>query len=188
MRRFFVKKKRATANNKGADQPAQTRRLICAFVVRTYIKAGFLTCISSYHEKKTYAKIHNDRYKTVRGVALTRGTQYLYSKVKFFCFFNFAMWKRNKKLIIIFKPRAHPHSMKKIHATFQNDRYKSVRGVALTNDTHCLYIEDENWLNSQLGKVTKHNVAIISKPHAKKKSNNYIQTTGTSSYQEENTC
>ena len=43
VRRFFVEKKRAIANNKGADQPARTRRLICAFVVRTYIKAGFLS-------------------------------------------------------------------------------------------------------------------------------------------------
>ena len=44
VRRFFVeKKKRATANNKGAEQPARMRRLICAFVVRTYIKAGSLS-------------------------------------------------------------------------------------------------------------------------------------------------
>ena len=35
------KKKRAIANNKGADQPAQTRMMICAFVARTYIKASF---------------------------------------------------------------------------------------------------------------------------------------------------
>ena len=40
--RFFVENKRAIATNKGADQPARTRRLICAFVVRTCIKAGFL--------------------------------------------------------------------------------------------------------------------------------------------------
>ena len=52
VRRFFVEKtKRATANNKGADQPARTRRLICAFVVRTYIKAGFLS--DSRHRSST---------------------------------------------------------------------------------------------------------------------------------------
>ena len=52
VRRFFVeKKKRATANNKGADQPARTRWLICAFVVRTYIKAGFLS--DSRHRSST---------------------------------------------------------------------------------------------------------------------------------------
>ena len=47
VRRFFVEKKRAIANNKGTDQPAQMRRLICTFVVRTYIKAGFLSDRSS---------------------------------------------------------------------------------------------------------------------------------------------
>ena len=51
VRRFFVEKKRATANNKGADQSARTRRLICAFVVHTYIKAGFLS--DSRHRSST---------------------------------------------------------------------------------------------------------------------------------------
>ena len=37
-----------------------------------------------------------------------------------------------KSLIIITKPYAHPHTMKKTHAKFQNDRYKTVRGVGLT--------------------------------------------------------
>ena len=37
------KTKRATAKNKGADQSAQTRRLICAFVVRICNKASFLS-------------------------------------------------------------------------------------------------------------------------------------------------
>ena len=45
------RKKRATAKNKGADQPARTRRLICAFVVCTYIKAGFLS--DSHHRSST---------------------------------------------------------------------------------------------------------------------------------------
>ena len=51
VRHVFVQKNRAIANNKGADQPAQTRRLICAFVVRTYIKAGFLS--NSRHRLST---------------------------------------------------------------------------------------------------------------------------------------
>ena len=38
---------------------------------------------------------------------------------------------------------AHPHTMKKTYAKFQNNRYKTVRGVALTRGTHCLYIEGE---------------------------------------------
>ena len=29
-------------NNKGADQTARMRRLVCAFVVRTTLKTGFL--------------------------------------------------------------------------------------------------------------------------------------------------
>ena len=36
---------------------------------------------------------------------------------------------------------AHPHTMKKTHAKFQNNRYKTVRGVALTRGTNCLYIK-----------------------------------------------
>ena len=47
-------------------------------------------------------------------------------------------------LTIISKPHAHPHTMKKTHAKFQNNRYKTVRGVALTRGTHCLYIEVKN--------------------------------------------
>ena len=49
--------------------------------------------------------------------------------------------KSNKNdLTSIFKPHAHPHTMKKTHAKFQNDRYKTVRGVALTRGTTCLSI------------------------------------------------
>ena len=54
------------------------------------------------------------------------------------------MWKKVKKkkdLTILSKPHAHPHTMKKTCANFQNDPYKTVRGVALTRGTHCLYIE-----------------------------------------------
>ena len=46
-------------------------------------------------------------------------------------------------LTIISKPHAHPHTMKKTYAKFQNDLYKTVRGVRLTRGTHCLYIEGE---------------------------------------------
>ena len=66
---------------------------------------------------------------------------------------KFRMWKKVTKsdLTIISKPHAHPHTMKKRktktstttkkkkkkkkkkkHAMFQNDRYKTVRGVAFT--------------------------------------------------------
>ena len=51
VRRFFVKNKQAIVNKKGADQPVRMRRLICAFVVRTCIKAGFLS--DSRHRSST---------------------------------------------------------------------------------------------------------------------------------------
>ena len=40
-------------------------------------------------------------------------------------------------------PHAHPHTMRKTHAKFQNNWYKTVRGVALTRDTLCLYNQGE---------------------------------------------
>ena len=42
--------------------------------------------------------------------------------------------------------------MKKTYAKFQTDRYKTVRGVALTRGTRCLYIEGEKVLSLQCGK------------------------------------
>ena len=70
---------------------------------------------------------------------------------------------------IIPKSNAHPHTMKKKHAKFQNNQYKAVRGVALTRGaltrgTHCLYTEVKNVHKAE--KVTKNNLTIISKPHA----------------------
>ena len=73
-------------------------------------------------------------------------------------------------------PYAHPHTMRKTHAKFQNNWYKTVRGVALTRDTHCLYNQGEKWLSWQCRKSDKN------------WSNNYVQSTCTSSYHEENTC
>ena len=58
-------------------------------------------------------------------------------------------------LTIISKPHAHPHTMKKTYAKFQNDQYKTVGGVALIRGTHCLYIESEKLLSSQCGKSDK---------------------------------
>ena len=58
---------------------------------------------------------------------------------------KFTMWKKRKKidLTIISKSHAHSDTMKKTYAKFQINRYKTVRGVALTRGTHCLYIEGE---------------------------------------------
>ena len=41
------------------------------------------------------------------------------------------------------KSHAHSHTMKKTHAKFHNNRYKTVRGVALTRGTNGLCIKDE---------------------------------------------
>ena len=58
---------------------------------------------------------------------------------------KFTMWKKVKKndLTIISKSHAHPYTMKKTHAKFHNNRYKTVRGVALTRGPNCLYIKGE---------------------------------------------
>ena len=47
---------------------------------------------------------------------------------------KFTMWKKVKKnnLTITSKPQAHPHIMKKTHAKFHNNWYKTVRGVENT--------------------------------------------------------
>ena len=91
--------------------------------------------------KKTYAKFKNGRYKTVRGVALTRGTRCLYTEGKNDKVHNVEKVTKKIVLTIIPKPHAHSHTMKKTYAKFQNNLYKTVRGVALTRGTHCLYIE-----------------------------------------------
>ena len=59
---------------------------------------------------------------------------------------KFTMWKKVTKnvLTILFKPHPHPHTMTKTHAKLQNNQYKTVRGVALTRGTYCLYIEVKN--------------------------------------------
>ena len=123
--------------------------------------------------KKTHAKFHNNRYKTVRGVALTRGTNYLYIKGEKWLSSQCGKSDKNDLTII----SKHMHILipwKKNYAKFQNDWYKTVRGVAIARGTHCLYIEGEKWLSSQCRKSDK------------KCSNNYTQTTCTSSYHEEN--
>ena len=114
-----------------------------------------ITTTSSYHEEK-HAKFHNDRYKTVRGVALTRGTHCLYIEDEKWLSSQCGKSDKNNQTIIS-KPYAHSHTMKKLLAKFHNNRYKTVRGVALTRGTHYLYryIEGEKWLSSQCEKSDK---------------------------------
>ena len=92
--------------------------------------------------KKTYAKFQNDRYKIVRGIALIRGAHCLYNEGEH-DFHNAEKVTKNVPRIIP-KSHAHPYTMKKTRAKFQNDQYKTVRGVALTRGTSCLYTEGEN--------------------------------------------
>ena len=73
--------------------------------------------------------------------------------------------KNNLTITIISKTHAHLHTMEKTHAKFQNDWYKTVRGVVLTRHPHCLYIEVKNDFRN-VEKVTKNNLTIISKAHA----------------------
>ena len=88
--------------------------------------------------ENTYAKFHNDWYKTVRGVALTRGTHCPYIEGEKLS----SQYRKSDKnyLTIISKQHVYSHTVKKTHAKFQKDRYKTVGEVALTRGTHCLYI------------------------------------------------
>ena len=56
--------------------------------------------------------------------------------------------------------------MKKTYAKFYTNWYKTVRIVALTRGTYCLYIEGQKRLSSQCGKCDKNVLTIIPKPHA----------------------
>ena len=50
---------------------------------------------------------------------------------------------KKNNLKITSKPHAHPRTMKQMLAKFHNKWYKTVRGVALTRGTNCLYIKGE---------------------------------------------
>ena len=134
--------------------------------------------------KKTHAKFQNNWYKTVRGVALTRDTHCLYIQgekwLSWQCQKSDKNWSNNYVQSTCTSSYHEENTckkhMQKTHAKFQNNWYKTVRGVALTTSTHCLYIQGEKWLSSQCRKSDKN------------WSNNYVQSTCTSSYHEENTC
>ena len=126
--------------------------------------------------RKTHAKFENNWYKTVRGVALTRDTLCLYNQGEKWlssqCRKSDKNWSNNVCPI-------HMHILipwGKHMQSFKTIVYKTVRGVALTRDTLCLYNQGEKWLSSQCRKSDKN------------WSNNYVQSTCTSSYHEENTC
>ena len=137
-----------------------------------------LTIISIPHThphtiRKTHAKFQNDRYKTVRSVAFKRGTLCLYIQCEKWLSSQCGKSDKND-LTITSKRHVHPYIMKKTHAKVQNDRYKTVRGVVLTRGTHCLYIYY----------ILRVKNDFTMWKSDKKWSNNYIQTTCTSSYHE----
>ena len=143
-------------------------------------KKNDLTIISKSHAhyhtmKKTHAKFQSLQ-NCKRSCAHKRYQLFIYKRWKWLSSQCAKVTKND--LTIISKPYAHHHTMKNKckYAMFQNDQYKTVRGVALTRSTHCLYIEGEKWLSSQCGKSDKNCLATITK------------TTCTSTYHDENTC
>ena len=68
--------------------------------------------------KKVYIKL----YEELR----SQDTNCLYTEVES------SQKVEKNNLTTISKPHAYPHTMKKTTAKFQKDRYKTVRGVALT--------------------------------------------------------
>ena len=137
------------------------------------INSGIISklCADLQTMAKTCAKFHKDRYKIVWGVALTRYPLSL----DFHIIWGQKMTKFAKQKItqglypnhmLIFRPwKKYVQSFKKIGIKL----YEELR----SQGTHCLYIEVEKWLSSQSEK-------------SEKISNNYIQTTCTSSHHEEN--
>ena len=85
----------------------------------------------------------------------SRGTHCLYIEGEKWLSSQCGKSEKKNNLTITSKSNAHPHTMKKTHAKFHNNRYKTVRGVALTRGTSCLYIKGEKWLSSQCGKSNK---------------------------------
>ena len=89
--------------------------------------------------KKTYTKFQINQYKTVRGVALTKGIHCLYIEGE--KWLNSQCRKSDKKCSNNYTQITCTSSYhEKTYAKFQNNRYKTLRGVSLTRGTHCLYV------------------------------------------------
>ena len=88
--------------------------------------------------------------------------------------------KSEKKIILQLYPNHMPSLIpwRITHAKFHYNWYKSVRRLAVTRGTHCLYIAGEKWLRY---------LYIAGEKWLSSQCGN-IQTTCTSSYHEENTC
>ena len=76
---------------------------------------------------QSFKKIGIKLYEELR----SQGTHCLYIEVEKWLSSRSGKMTKND-LTTISKPHAHPHTMTKTSAKFQDDRYKTVRGVALT--------------------------------------------------------
>ena len=126
---------------------------------------NYIQTTCSYHEENICKVSKRSVQNCKRSCAHKRYPLSIYWGWKITKFHNVKKVTKNVQTIIL-KSHAHLHTMKKTHAKFQNNQYKTVRGVALTRGTRCLYIEVKKWRSSQCGKSDKNNLTIISKPHA----------------------
>ena len=122
---------------------------------------------------KTSVKFQNNRNKTVGGVAHTRyplSIHFHYQNARKMTKFKLQKKVSKINLRIISKPHAHLQSMMKTSVKFQNNRNKTVGGVAHTRyplSIHFHYQNARKMTKFKLQKkVSKINLRIISKPHA----------------------
>ena len=109
--------------------------------------------------EKTCAKFKKKKKKKKKKIVLncmrsSRGTNCLYIKGEKWLSSQCGKSEKKNNLTITSKSHAHSHTMKKTHAKFHNNRYKTVRGVALTRGTNCLYIRGAK-MTHNVEKVTK---------------------------------
>ena len=100
---------------------------------------------------KTSAMFQNNLWKTVRGVAPTRYPLSIHiDSISYRKQTKFTKQKKciKKKRRIISKPHAHLHSMQKTSEKFQNNLWKTVRGVAPTR--YPVYFHLKGQLNLEI--------------------------------------
>ena len=116
---------------------------------------------------RKHLKFQNDRWKTVRGVVLTRYPVSIHFDS--ICVKKEKVRRNNQNIIP--KPHDHFHSMPKISAKFQNNWWKIVRGVAPTRYQLSIHFDSISCKKKKETKFTmkkseKNNQSIIPKPHA----------------------
>ena len=71
---------------------------------------------------------------------------------------KFTKWKTNN-LITMSKPHAHPHTMTKTSAKFQDDRYKTIRVVSCAHKTSRVTVDGRT-----NGRTNERKLARLSRP------------------------